>query len=106
GEYEFWRGVVRGKEKNGRRNGMSGAGMEVKKMMDKIPADNAIIGYISTGGFSLAQGETRAVGACLIGGLKQVTEDGLRHKREVVNFVLVRGVTGRICRPATFELLA
>ena len=104
-------------------------------LQDKIPADSAIIGYITTGAYSLAQGETRALGACLINGLKGVTEDGMRyvfmlrhllrrladlgwpkelipklvfcrHKRETLNFVLVRGVTGRICRPARFELLA
>ncbi|KAJ3068852.1 hypothetical protein HDU98_008032 [Podochytrium sp. JEL0797] len=75
---------------------------EIEKVLDQFPAVEQVIGYVSHGGFSLADGQGSAMACCSVKGLvearKRVNEKGR-------SFVLVRGPKGRVCRPAQFEIL-
>ncbi|KAJ3083856.1 hypothetical protein HDU99_005421 [Rhizoclosmatium hyalinum] len=75
---------------------------EIEAVLDKFPSEEQIIGYVSNGGFSMADGHGSAMGCCLIRGL---VETKARANEQGKYFVLVRGPKGRICRPAEFEIL-
>ncbi|KAI8609935.1 ribonucleases P/MRP protein subunit POP1-domain-containing protein [Chytriomyces sp. MP71] len=75
---------------------------EIEPVLDKFPGHESIIGFITNGGFSMAEGQGIAVGSCLLRGLLKAREMMGKDQRA---FVLVRGPRGRVCRPAKFELI-
>ncbi|KAI9094118.1 ribonucleases P/MRP protein subunit POP1-domain-containing protein [Phlyctochytrium arcticum] len=98
---------------------------EDHNLLDRVPSENQIVGYLTTGQFSYAEGKGQGIGCCRLSSLVNVFQDGKRcvdqnpwifpepnpdlltdrFKRKYPNFLLVRGVTGRVCVPATFTLI-
>ncbi|KAJ3028315.1 hypothetical protein HDV00_010474 [Rhizophlyctis rosea] len=76
-EYSFWCGKKAGNlmGKKPTRAGIELEEADMAKMLDKIPPENMVIGYITTGGFALGQGKAHAIGCCTISGLKKVLDD-------------------------------
>ncbi|KND05052.1 ribonuclease P/MRP protein subunit POP1 [Spizellomyces punctatus DAOM BR117] len=98
-EYEFWKHAV---EKNSDDCSVN----EEQKLLDVIPPPSAIVGYITTGRFSFAQGHGQALGCCKLSGLHRIVQECESAGREHTHFVLVRGITGRLCLPAIFNLIS
>ncbi|KAI8826072.1 NUC188 domain-containing protein [Fimicolochytrium jonesii] len=101
-EYEFWMGVMK------KRPDGDDAGLEkqAKDRLGQFPPASAVVGYVTTGRFSVAQGHGSAIASCTVGGLHRAIRDGVSHKRTHTNFALVRGITSELCLPAKFELIA
>ncbi|KAI8841633.1 NUC188 domain-containing protein [Chytriomyces cf. hyalinus JEL632] len=86
---------------------------EIAQVLDKFPPHDMMIGHVTNGGFSMANGQGVAIACCLIRGLLQAKEgsivgslgDAMATGKPMKMFVLVRGPRGRICRPASLELL-
>ncbi|KAJ3031316.1 UNVERIFIED_CONTAM: hypothetical protein HDU68_005058 [Siphonaria sp. JEL0065] len=74
----------------------------LESVLDKFPGNEQIIGYVSNGGFSMADGHGSAVGCCSVKGL---VESRANTNVQGKYFVLVRGPKGRVCRPAKFEII-
>ncbi|TPX69243.1 hypothetical protein SpCBS45565_g02571 [Spizellomyces sp. 'palustris'] len=68
-EYEFWKHAV---EKNNADGGVN----DERKLLDVIPPASAIVGYITTGQFSFAQGHGQALGCCTLSGLHRIVKEG------------------------------
>ncbi|KAJ3413698.1 hypothetical protein HDV05_007686 [Chytridiales sp. JEL 0842] len=84
--------------------GLSGEGVG-EFVRDKFPREEAGVGYVTSGGFSLAMGKGMGVGCCTVKGLYDIFKAARKDGRKPANFVLIRNLNGHVCRPATFELL-
>ncbi|KAI8853398.1 NUC188 domain-containing protein [Chytridium lagenaria] len=82
---------------------------ESESRLDHLPSKDRIIGYVTTGGFSYTEGETSALGCCTVKGLQRSFYMAAGKKKAgkstVRCMVLVRSTTGRICWPASFEII-
>ncbi|KAJ8328679.1 Ribonucleases P/MRP protein subunit pop1 [Batrachochytrium dendrobatidis] len=84
--------------------------------LDDIPSKDRILGYLTTGHFSLRQGQGQAIGCCSLAKLYNAMQVqnavlkgsmGLTSKDGRVRvIVFVRGITDRICRPALLEIIS
>ncbi|KAF9077548.1 POP1-domain-containing protein [Rhodocollybia butyracea] len=76
---------------------------------DIVPPPNSIIGYITTGGFSLSRGEGFAIGAIALTRLLELEQQARRisffAKADGVLFVKVRDRKGHKCRLARIQVL-
>ncbi|KAJ4482259.1 POP1-domain-containing protein [Lentinula aciculospora] len=101
------------------RKGLTKAGVdpipaevEFVTLPDIVPAPNSIIGYITTGGFSLSRGEGSAIGAIALIRLFELQQQAqsrfrLSHyvKSDKTLFVKVRDRKGHQCRLARIHVL-
>ncbi|KAI8086552.1 NUC188 domain-containing protein [Halteromyces radiatus] len=69
-----------------------------EKPINPLPED--LIGYVTTGRYSLLTGKGQGIGACSAFGLYQLQEIDSRQKRLKKRFVLVRNLTSREYKPA------
>ncbi|KAJ3214886.1 hypothetical protein HDU67_001088 [Dinochytrium kinnereticum] len=92
----FWTDVVAGKE-----------GVNGETKLDKFPSNDRIIGYVTTGGFTYTEGHSTALGCCTVAGLQKCFYmSSSKSKGGVRNMVLIRSTTGRVCWPASFEIIS
>nr|KAJ3420524.1 hypothetical protein HK105_005559 [Polyrhizophydium stewartii] len=94
-------------------------GSPTDRGIDEIPPADSIMGYITSGHFSLEHGRGQAIGCCRLKSLhaaiqltKHTLESALGHSRTMVNkngslriIARVRCPTGRVCRLAALEIV-
>ncbi|KAJ3747388.1 POP1-domain-containing protein [Lentinula detonsa] len=85
------------------------AGVEFVGLPDIVPPPNSIIGYITTGGFSLSRGEGFAIGAVPLTRLIELQQQAQRlshyAKSDKALLVKVRDRKGHQCRLARIQVL-
>ncbi|KAI9209255.1 ribonucleases P/MRP protein subunit POP1-domain-containing protein [Polychytrium aggregatum] len=72
----------------------------------ELPHQARAIGYLTNGSYSLSTGRGLAIGCCSLGALHQMLQRARSEKRTPETFVLVRGVTGKVYRPAKLTIIA
>ncbi|TPX51035.1 hypothetical protein SeMB42_g02051 [Synchytrium endobioticum] len=102
-EYEYW---IKEMKKNDWEKQLLGGNGGGGAKTDVIPSDTMISGYVITGHFSLSQAKGVCIGSCTLKSLWMIQQDAVKYKRDYDNFILVRNPTGRLCRPATFTVIA
>ncbi|KAH6577999.1 hypothetical protein BASA62_000522 [Batrachochytrium salamandrivorans] len=105
-----------GKCRLGDRYSTACADPAVDTHIDIIPSHDRILGYLTTGHFSLEHGRGQAIGCCslsrLFGSIQQqktvLTGSGalLSKNGSLRSLALYRGITGRICRPVILEIVS
>ncbi|KAJ3180303.1 hypothetical protein HDU87_002182 [Geranomyces variabilis] len=98
-EYDFWVCAIAKKDKDW---GVD----ESRNRLDESPDPASLLGYVTTGSFSAAQGHGMAIACCRLDGLHRVAQEGISSGRKYTRFVLVRDLTGRVLLPATFQLIS
>ncbi|KAF5389250.1 hypothetical protein D9757_003446 [Collybiopsis confluens] len=81
--------------------------VEFLNLPDIVPSPDSIIGYITTGGFSLSRGEGFAIGAVTLTSLLELEKQVKRVSNYAKDsiFVKVRSRKGRHCRLARLEVV-
>ncbi|KAI8922156.1 NUC188 domain-containing protein [Powellomyces hirtus] len=97
-EYEFWNASISKKDKDWNVD-------EDRNLLDVAPSPNALLGFVTTGRFSVARGHGTSIACCKLGSLHRVVQNSIGLNRRHTHFVLVRDTSGRVCLPATFELI-
>ncbi|KAJ4501438.1 NUC188 domain-containing protein [Lentinula lateritia] len=93
------------------RKGLTRAGVDPipAELPDIVPAPSSIIGYITTGGFSLSRGEGFAIGAMSLPRLLELQQQAKRLSHYVKSdkalFVKVRDRKGHQCRLARIHVV-
>lgn len=72
----------------------------------KFPKDSSIIGYVTTGHYSLNGAHGKAIGCCTINGIRDVILNNKSNKSNYSTFVLVRDPKGKVVRPAVLRFLS
>ncbi|KAI8588924.1 NUC188 domain-containing protein [Geranomyces variabilis] len=98
-EYDFWVSAIAKKDEDW---GVD----ESRNRLDESPDPASLLGYVTTGSFSAAQGHGMAIACCRLDGLHRVVQEGISLGRKHIRFVLVRELTGRVLLPATFQLIS
>ncbi|KAI0352614.1 POP1-domain-containing protein [Trametes cingulata] len=90
-----------------KKNGLSllGDGPDEFELSQVAPSPDGIIGYVTTGSFSLSLGEGHAVGAIPLTQYLEISKQARRMRHESRLLVKVRNRDDNICRAATVELL-
>lgn len=70
-EYQFWTSVT------GKADG-DWAPDDPRNLLDQIPPSSSIVGYITTGQFSMAEGHGQALACCRLSSLHQLVQAGRR----------------------------
>ncbi|KAH8998691.1 POP1-domain-containing protein [Lactarius akahatsu] len=79
--------------------------MDAAELSKVIPSDSALIGFVTSGNFSLSRGKGYAIGAISLVKFLEIREQGHRLRRENDWMVKVRNRDGTICRAARVDFL-
>ncbi|KAI9443101.1 POP1-domain-containing protein [Lactarius indigo] len=79
--------------------------MDATELSRVAPSDGALIGFVTSGNFSLSRGKGHAIGAISLSKFLEIREQGHRLRRENDWMVKVRNRDGTICRAARVDFL-
>ncbi|ORX59994.1 POP1-domain-containing protein [Piromyces finnis] len=72
----------------------------------EFPSSTLIIGFVTTGHYSLNNAHAKAIGACSVIGLKEMIQNNKSNNYKHSTFVLVRDPKGQVVRPAVLSLIS
>ncbi|ORY32347.1 POP1-domain-containing protein [Neocallimastix californiae] len=72
----------------------------------EFPPSTSIIGFVTTGHYSLNNAHAKAIGCCSIVGLKEMYQNNINNNYNHSTFVLVRDPKGQVIRPAILNFIS
>lgn len=72
----------------------------------EFPPPTSIIGFITTGHYSLNNAHAKAIGCCSVVGLKILLQNNIKNNYKHSTFVLVRDPKGQVVRPAVLNFIS
>jgi len=95
-EYDQW---LNSKNKNKEENS------SIYKI-GEFPPTTSIIGFVTTGHYSLNNAHAKAIGCCSVIGLINMIQYNMKNKYRHSTFILVRDPKGKVIRPAVINFLS